>query len=477
MASLDKDAVADAIKRQDGISRPNVLRVLQIRASLGAAGVKKLFAMDRTTSADGRLRELFAFCGADRTGRFAGRGAQPQNLPNSGPKVKHCDPVNGCGHYYGTSAEWCPFCGAPDWAGEEQEWCPEAIDDFLAIIATRDLATVERFCGDAIAAVSGCLRGLFIAAPGQDLLCSDYSAIEGVVAALLAGEQWRIDVFRSHGKIYEMGASKITGVLFDEMMRHAGYSDLTADRWWLSKQTGDHHPTRKKIGKVSELASAFGGWIGAWINFGADKFMNEDEIKAAILAWRDASPNIVEMWGGQHRKDPNRWAFTPELFGLEGAVVQALLNPGQCFGYRGLTYGVQGGVLYCRLLSGRFLCYHDARLDPIIARNGKQEYQISYMGVDSYTKKWTRLTTYSGKLFENVVQATARDIMAFAMLNLEAAGYPIVLHVHDEIVCEVPTGTGSIEEFEAIMGRVPEWASDWPIKAAGGWRGKRYRKD
>lgn len=462
MQSLDKEAVAEALNNPH--LPPHVRRVLEIRASLGAAGVKKLYAMDRTTSADGRLRELFAFCGADRTGRFAGRGAQPQNFPNSGPKVKQCDPVNGCGHYYGTAAGWCPFCGAAEQFATEGEWCPEAIDDFLAIIATRDLAVVERFLGDAIAAVSGCLRGMFTAAPGHDLLCSDYSAIEGVVAAMLAGEQWRIDVFRDHGKIYEMGASKITGIPFEDMMEH-------------KRRTGDHHPSRKKIGKVSELASGFGGWINAWLNFGAGDFMSEQEIKEGILAWRAASPAIVEMWGGQSRKHPDRWEFTPDLFGLEGAVVQAIKHPGQCFGYRGINYGVKDDVLYCQLLSGRMLTYHQPRLMPVTARNGQPEYQISYMGVDSYTKKWTRLTTYSGKLFENVVQATARDILTHAMLNLEAAGYPIVLHVHDEIVSEVPHGVGSIEEFESIMARMPAWAADWPIKAAGGWRGKRYRKD
>lgn len=502
MDTLDKDTVAGKLKKikwaKDPQSIPDdvhpvdiqiagelsrlpklytVERVLQIRASLGSAGVKKLFTMSRTTSRDGRLRELFAFCGADRTGRFSGRGAQPQNLVNSGPQIRQCDPTSGCGHYYGTCAKWCPFCGSPEWASEEMDWRAEAIDDFLAIIATRDLDAVERFCGDAVAAVSGCLRGLFVAAEGHDLICSDYSAIEGVVAAVLAGEQWRVDVFNSHGKIYEMGASKISGVPFEEMMSHAGYNDTSTPGWWLDKQTGEHHPLRKKIGKISELASGFGGWIGAWKNFGADKFMDDDEIKEAILAWRAASPNIVEMWGGQHRKNPDRWEFTPELFGLEGAVVQAILYPGQCFGYRGITYGVVDDVLYCKLLSGRFLTYHEPRLDPITARNGMPEYQISYMGTDSLTKKWIRLTTYSGKLFENVVQATARDILGHAMVNLEAAGYPLVLHVHDEPVSEVPTGTGSVEEYESIMVQLPAWAEGWPIKAAGGWRGKRYRKD
>lgn len=428
-----------------------VRRVLEIRSSLGAASVKKLFAIDRRVSKDGRLRDLFAFCGADRTGRFAGRGPQPQNLPNSGPKVLRCDPVSGCGRHYGPHLDACPWCSAPGWASESAEWGIEAVEDALAVIKYGLLQHVETVFGDAVAAVSGCLRGLFSAAPGHDLICSDYSAIEAVVLAALAGEEWRLEVFRTHGEIYEMSAAKITGIPFEEFKRH-------------KEETGDHHPMRKKVGKVAELASGYQGGYGAWLAFGADKHLEEQEIRDAIKAWRNESPSIVKFW-----------------YGLEDAAVAAVQNPGQCYQFRGLTFGVKDDVLYCQLLSGRKLCYHAPRLHPDVTPWGKQVLKLTYMGWNTDYKKgptgWLRLDTYGGKLCENVVQATARDILTHALVNVEKAGYSVVLHIHDEIVSEVPEGTGDVDEFERIMATLPAWCADWPIKAAGGWRGKRYRKD
>jgi DNA polymerase bacteriophage-type len=442
-------------------------RALEIRAVLGAASVKKLFAIDRRTSDDGRLRDLFAFCGADRTGRWSGKGPQPQNLAASGPKVVQCDKTNGCGKHYHARPDLdaCPWCQTPSWASEKADWSVDAVEDALQVIETRWLPHVEHYFGDPIAAVSGCLRGLFSAAPGCDLICSDYSAIEAVVLAMLAGEDWRIEVFRTHGKIYEMSLAKITGMSFEDIMAHAGYMDLTVDNWWTAPQTGSHHPLRKKIGKVAELGSGYQGSVGAWKAFGADEYFETDEeIKAQVDAWRKASPNVVKFW-----------------YGLQDAAIAAVQNPGQNFQYRGLVYGVRDDVLYCQLWSGRKLAYHKPRLHPDVTPWGRQVLKLTYEGWNSDYKKgpkgWMRLDTYGGKLCENVVQATARDLLAYALKNVEAAGYPVVLHVHDEIVAEVPEGSGSIEEFERIMAAVPPWASDWPVKAAGGWRGKRYRKD
>lgn len=457
---LDADNVEAILKRTD--VPESCRRALEIRASIGSASVKKAFALDRMLSNDGRMRDLFRFCGADRTGRFAGAGPQPQNMPNSGPKVHKC---SGCRSVYWANIS-CPKCGDD---GPSVDWGIEAVESALPDLMTRDLALVEAKWGDATAVVSGVLRGLFVAAEGKDLICSDYSAIEAVVAAMLADESWRIEVFRTHGKIYEAGASKIAGIPLEEILEH-------------KERTGEHHPLRKKVGKVSELASGYAGWIGAWKNFGADKFMNDEEIKQAILAWRAASPNIVEMWGGQYRKHPDRWEFTNELFGLEGCVVAAIQNPGACYSHNGIAYGVLGDVLYCQLPSGRKLSYHQPRLTMTAGTKGRPAaYVISYMAYNTdYTKGrigWVRLETYSGKLFENLVQAVARDILTHAMVKLEAAGYPIVLHVHDEIVCEIAKDFGSVEEFERIMAEMPEWAKNWPIRAAGGWRGKRYRKD
>ena len=444
MSSIDADHVEQALKKED--LPANARRVLEIRSLIGAASVKKLFAIDRRRSSDGRLRDLFAFCGADRTGRFAGRGPQPQNLPNSGPRVMRC----ACGRHYGPHLQECPWCGVFADA-TPAEWGINAVEDALKAIASKDLKMVEHYFGDAIASVSGCLRGLFSAAPGCDFLCSDYSAIEAVVLAMLSGEQWRIDVFRTHGKIYEMSAAKISGVPFEELIKH-------------KKETGDHHPLRKKIGKVAELASGYQGGYGAWLAFGADKHLGEEEIRESIKAWRKESPMIVKFW-----------------YGLQDAATAAVQNPGTCYAYNGLTYGVKDDVLYCQLLSGRKLSYHQPRLHPDVTPWGKPVLKLTYMGWNSDYKKgpqgWMRMDTYGGKLCENVVQAIARDILTFAMKNVERAGYAIALHIHDEIVSEVIEGTGSVEEFERIMATMPTWAADWPIRAAGGWRGKRYRKD
>jgi DNA polymerase len=323
-------------------------------------------------------------------------------------------------------------------------------------------------------AVGGCLRGLFTAAPGHDLICSDFSAIEAVVIAELAGEAWRQEVFRTHGKIYEMSASKITGIPFEEIMAYP------------AAHGGDDHPLRKKIGKVAELASGYGGWIGAWKRFGADKYFNSDaEIRDKILAWRAQSPAIVEFWGGQVREDPpGDYRFRRELYGLEGAAVSAILYPSVIEKYNRICFlrPADPDILYCRLPSGRCLTYHAPRLEDAIDRySGKDIYKITFEGWNSDYKVgprgWMRMSTYGGKLAENVTQAVARDLLAYSMLNVERAGYPIVLHVHDEIVSEVPKGVGSVSEFERIMSQTPPWAAGWPVRAAGGWRGKRYRKD
>lgn len=444
MHGMTAEDVEKALSRTD--IPAHVRRVLEIRASLGAASVKKLYALSRRLCSDNRIRDIFAYCGADRTGRWAGRGPQPQNLPNSGPAVVRCDPTSGCGHYY-VSQDTCPWCSTPSWAAADEEWSIGAVEDALEVIKYRKLEYVERVFGDAIAAVSGCLRGLFIPAAGKDFLCSDYSAIEAVVLAALAGEEWRLEVFRTHGKIYEMSAAKITGIPFEDFAKH-------------KQETGQHHPMRKKVGKVAELASGYQGGLGAWKNFGADAFMTDDEIRANIKKWRAESPMIVKFW-----------------YGLEDAAISAVQNPGHCFSFRGLTFGVKDDVLYCQLLSGRKLSYHSPRLHPDVTPWGKEVMKLTYMGMDSVTKQWVRLDTYGGKLCENVVQATARDILAEALINADAAGYDPVMHIHDEMVTEVPEGFGSIEELERIMATLPEWCKDWPIKAAGGWRGKRYRKD
>ena len=241
-----------------------------------------------------------------------------------------------------------------------------------------------------------------------------------------------------------------------------------------------------------ELALGYGGWLGGWLAF--DKSgRTDDEIKRIILAWREASPAIVEFWGGQVRRDQG---WKSELFGVEGAFIRAALLPGVPVNYRGFTFTAQKPAFPVRcpaaslsepctvqitLLSGRKLTYHNVLLEPTPAdQSWKGKYAISYEGYNTNPKNgsvgWIRMRTYSGKLVENLCQATANDILRYAMANLERAGYPVVLHVYDEIVCEVPKGFGSVEELESIMKTLPSWAAGWPIGADGGWRGRRYRK-
>lgn len=395
-----KNTVADALA--DGVIQGPQRRALEIRQELGMASVKKVFALLDRANSDGRVRGAMTYCGADRTGRWSGKGVQPQNLTP------------------GTIRE------------EDVGW---AIND---VLAGRDIS----LWGDRYGLISSLIRPMVRAAPGYELICSDYNAIEARVLAVLAGEEWRLEVFRTHGMIYEESAARISGVPFAEFVRHR-------------EETGKHHPLREKLGKVPELASGYQGWEGAWYKFGAGEFMSGEEIKRNILAWRAASPMIPKLWQG-----------------LEGAAHRAVWAPGEEHSYRGITYCVQGDVLYCRLPSGRHLNYHRPRLKT----NRRGEYGLCYMGTDPKTKRWVEIETYGGKLTENLVQAAARDILALALLRVEAAGYPVVLHVHDEIVCEVPEGFGSVAELEAIMEQRPPWAADWPIKASGGWRGMRYRK-
>ncbi len=442
-------------------------RVLSLRAIMGSKSVTKTNAMSaQMPAADDRIRGLYTYSGASRTRRWSGAGVQPQNLPNAGPPVVRC---NQCAAVHWSGLTACPSC----WCTESKPtgWGIEAAEACLASIKTQRLPAIESLWGDALTAIAGCLRSFFTAGPGGELICSDFSAIEAVVIAELAGEQWRHDVFATHGKIYETSAAMIFGVPFEEFARYR-------------EETGMHHPLRKR-GKVAELASGFGGWVRAWRKFGAgepgDTCPGPDShgfcpggtdpplcpgcqaIKAQIIAWREASPAIVALWEG-----------------LENCATTAVENPGECYAYRELAYQVHEEVLYCMLPSGRAIPYHKPRVIHG-ERYGKPHKYLLYLGTSS--GHWTLQESYGGKLAENVTQAVARDIFAASLVRLEAAGYPIVLHTHDEPCAEVPAGFGSVEEFEAIMVEPLSWTrassmgGPWPIRAAGGWRGHRYRKD
>lgn len=456
--SLDVVAVEDLL--EDPTLPAPVRRALEIRQLVGSAGVKKLYAMQRMASAEGRVHDLINYHGA-RTGRDTGQDLQPQNLVKRGPDLNWCP----CGKPYRQDSTCCQHCGLPAHVAKKSGWSWEAVPHAVEAIRTGSLVEVERIFGDALLTLSGCIRGMFVPSPGHDFLCSDYSSVEAVVTAVLAGEEWRIEAFRRKEDIYLVSASRITGISLAE------YVQYKTDK-------GEHHPHRQKIGKPAELGLGFGGWIGAWYQFDKSGAFTEEEVKANILAWRDASPAIVELWGGQVRGKPWNPDY-PEMFGLEGVAISAVLNPGVEYKYRLIAYVVKNDVLFCRLPSGRFLTYHKPRLLPSDRWEGQRS--LSFEGWNSNPKMgplgWVRIHTYGGRLAENVIQATARDIMAYATPQLERAGYPIVLRVHDELIAEVPEGTGSIEELERVMATMPPWAEGWPVRAAGGWRGKRYRKD
>lgn len=463
--SLDAEHLAALLARDD--LPPDCRRVLEIRDMLGASSVKKLFSLLHHLCDDDRVRGLFAFCGADRTGRFAGRGPQPQNMPSGGPSLRQCDKTHGCGHLYQAALTHCPWCHADAAFSDKGEWGPEGVEQALKVIASRNLHYVEHYYGDAVAVISGCLRGLFTAAPGKDFICSDFSAIEAVVLAELAGETWRQEVFRTHGKIYEMSAAKITGTPFEEFMACAGYTDLTKPKWWEAPQTGPHHKLRKTLGKVSELASGYAGWIGAWKNFGADKFLNDDEIKQAILAWRDASPAIVEFWGGQWRKTPGRWEWRQDFYGLEGAAVQAIMNPGQAYACRAITYQVHEDVLYCRLPSGRLLSYHQPRLYESQAPHGNPVWQITYMGQDE-VGRWVRLDTYGGKLAENCLIGSSLVLTDSGWKRLDAISTDDLVHDGVEFVNHGGTLYKSIQPCVSMDGVL--MTEDHHVLSPNGWQ-------
>lgn len=477
--SLDEDAVVALLARTD--LPVEARRALEIRAAVGAASVKKVYAMRNHATRHSRLHDLYTYHGA-HTGRPTGNGSQPTNLPKAGPEVRRCGYVlaggrdvplvaGGCGRYHGAhtmTCHWCQRTTVRTPTDPAREWSPDAADDALAAISTRALDVVETLFGDAMLTVSGVLRALFIASPGCDLISSDFTAIEGVVIAAIADEKWRLEVFRTHGKIYEASAAQSTGIPFDEILAYR-------------KRTGQHHPVRT-LGKFQELALGFGGWINGWKAFGGPG--TDEEITQNILTWRDASPAIVELWGGQARRDHYGWR--EDHYGLEGAAVLAVLNAGRSFQARrldgtdtGVSYETRGRALYCTVPSGGVITYHN----PVLMQGERhwRGLELSFEGWNTNPKNgpvgWVRKKTYSGKLAENVVQKTARDIQMNAIRRCEASGrYPVVMHTYDEIVAEVRQGDGSVEELELLMTVPAPWHADWPIKAAGGWRRQRYCK-
>lgn len=414
------------------------LRALVLRQMLGSASVKKLYALRGRTARDARIHGMYMMY-ATHHGRTGGYGVQPSNL------------VKG------------------DWH------TPEEVEAALAVIGTRSLAAVELAYPKLgpLEVVGNVLRSLFIAGPGKTLISSDYSAIEGVVLAALAGEEWVLQVFRTHGMIYEAQISMMTGVPFEEFVRY-------------KKETGKHHPLRQQ-GKLAVLSGGYASWINGWKKFGADKYYEDDAaIKRAILAYRDSVPAIVEFWGGQTR-DKFKWSERQELYGLEGAAIQAVQNPGVAYRVGLIGFEVHGDCLYMQLPSGRLIHYHSPRLTPATRQWASPwELALSYEGWNTNPDKgppaWIRMDLYGGVLTQNATGGTARDIMMHGLRNVERLGYPVVMQTYDEAVAEISKGAhetmgpASVVEFEAGLNDIPAYAKGWPIFARGGWAGGRYGK-
>ena len=312
------------------------------------------------------------------------------------------------------------------------------IEGAIGIISQGDVVFLDMMYGPPMGVVASCLRGMIAAAPGYELMTADFSAIEARVVAWLAGEKKVLEVFRGDGKIYEHAASGIYGVPVDAVTKDQRF-----------------------IGKISILALGYQGGVGAFQAMAKAYGVEIDKEKAEEIktAWRNANPNIVRFWRV-----------------LENAAIEAVLKPGAMVPMGPyLFFRKAGSFLWCRLPSGRTLCYPYPRVIDKPVPWGGTKPAITFKGVDTYTKKWFDQDTYGGKLAENVTQAVARDLLGDAMVRSENAGIPIVMHIHDELVVEVPDGTGDLEAFEKLMAETPSWAGGLPVQAEG-WIGKRYRK-
>ena len=383
-------------------------RVLEIRQELGKTSTKKYNALEAATGADGRVRGLLQFYGANRTGRWAGRIVQPQNLPRT------------------------------------------YIDAGLLPLA-RDL--VKRRCIDGLRVVFGSvpdtlsqlIRTAFVAAPGHTLVDADFSAIEARVVAWLAGEEWVLEVFRTHGKIYEATAAQLYNVPMERIVK------------------GNKEYSLRQYGKAATLALGYAGGASALITAGhLPKETPEEELLDIRDRWRQKNPAIVQFW------------YTVDAAAKEAVNTgrRVELWDGRLAFARECDPGNDLEFLTIRLPSGRKLYYPK----PHMGVNRFGQPSLCYWGQDQTAKKWQELETYGGKLTENITQATARDCLAEAVDRLEAAGYPVVFHVHDEVVIDAGPGKDRLEDVVELMRQVPAWAPGLPLNADG-WVNPFFKKD
>ncbi|MFD1954272.1 DNA polymerase [Paenibacillus thailandensis] len=365
-------------------------RVLELRQEMSKTSVDKYNAMARAVCADSRAHGLLQFCGAGRTWRWAGRLIQVQNLPQN--KI------------------------------EDLELARETL-------RSGDFELLEILYGAPPFVLSQLIRTTFIPSEGCRFIVADFNAIEARVIAWLADEQWVLNVFNDHGKIYEATAASMFGVPFETIVKgHANY-ELRAR------------------GKVAVLACGYQGGPNAMEAMDTKKEINPEEYPRLVRQWRDANPNIVKLW-----------------YETEEAAVTAVREKTTVKLKHGVRYRYEAGMLFADLPSGRSLAYVNPQIksDPKFNKDG-----LVFDGMDQVKKKWMSHRTYGGRLVENLVQAIARDCLGESMMRLNAEGYDIVMHVHDEVVLDVPIGTGSVDHVTEIMGRPIDWAPGLPLKAAG----------
>lgn len=417
MKGLAKADVLDALA---GDLPPAVEAALRLRKEAAKSSTAKLVAMKERASADGRVRGCFQYHGA-ATGRWAHRGVQPGNMPRPRPGM----------------------------GGDE-------INDIIANLHRH--AYIDMMYGPTMDAIADSLRGMIVAEPGNDLVAVDFSAIEARVLAWLAGQESVLDIFRTHGKIYEHAAAGIY---------HVPMERVTKDQ--------------RQIGKVAVLALGYGGGVGAFQSMARVYGVKVPDAEAEEIksAWRAAHPAIVSYW-----------------YDLERAAIRALTDGGvQAVGPRGreVKFRKAGSFLWLQLPSKRVLCYPYPELRIVDTPWGEQKEALTYMTeLDSTTRKklgnkvlpdpnangnWCRISTYGGSLAENVTQAVAADLLRYSMETLESAGYPVVMHVHDECVMEITSTCDehTLKRIEELMAQTPAWAAGLPVSAEG-WRARRYRK-
>ena len=388
--TLGKAVVAELIKT----APPDLGEVLSLRQELAKSSVKKYTAMENVVGSDGRARGLIQFYGANRTGRYAGRLIQVQNLP--------------------------------------QNHLPD-LEDARNLIKSGFFDAVDMLYDSTSSVLSELIRTAFVPKDGSRFIVADFSAIEARIIAWFAGEKWRMDVFENGGDIYCASASQMFHVPVEK--------------------NGINGHLRQK-GKIAELALGYGGSTGALRSMGALQMgVLEDELQPLVTAWRQSNPRIVKLWW-----DVDKAAMT--------AVRQKTATE-----THGIRFTYQSGMLFITLPSGRNLVY----VKPRIGVNQFGSDAITYEGVGG-TKKWERIESYGPKFVENIVQATARDILTEAMLRLSASGFEIVMHVHDEAVLEVPTGISSVDEVCLIMAEKPAWGNGL-LLSADGYECDFYKKD